>query len=66
MEQVCGPPLMSAVIGMSADLSLIGVMIKSVRLPLYPSGTRPKGEGVFLGCCSMDGCRGSRSILGWW
>jgi hypothetical protein len=26
--------LMSAVIGMSADLSLIGVMIKSVRLSL--------------------------------
>ena len=24
-------------------------MIKSVRLPLYPSGTRPEGEGIFCG-----------------
>jgi hypothetical protein len=39
---------------MSADLTLINVIIKSVHLPLYPSGTRPKGapfgddKGIFL------------------
>ena len=40
--------LTSAVIGMSADLSLIGVIIGMSAQPLYPTGTRPTGEGIFL------------------
>gem|GEM_PF-2003249 len=53
----------SAVIGMSADLSLIGVMIKSVRLPLTLMGVTIKflrlplshGRGYFFVCFSVDG-----------
>ena len=28
------------------DLTSIGVIDRRVRLPLYPTGTRPKGEGM--------------------
>lgn len=40
---------MGGVIGMFVDLSLIDVMIKSVRLPLYPSGMRPLRKVSVIG-----------------
>lgn len=49
------------------DLSPIGVLVRGVELPLYPTGTRPKGKGMgesFILSAGADIGKASHLCLG--